>query len=368
MLSNKNLQPSGFFFSPRPGNWTNNQYIHSFYNSLRSKTNVVNKPGKERGRSVELALHVLQTRTLVLNWPEDIIHLRFGFLQTLLFNLCVLVVKARGGKLVWVCHNKQSHRKSMQILSRWNRAFFICMADLIVVHSKDAQAYFSAQREKTLFIPHPRYEKQAFVVNPQNSEPHILIWGTINPYKGLDKFIEAYKAAGATFKVLIKGKGEKEFTRSLQEAATGTNIHIENKPLDDQELAAAFAACSIIVLPYQKTDTFSSGALIHSLNAGKIIIGPETGNFLDLAAADACLTFRDYGTLMQTIQQLISESSLYTQTLAQLREGMQAFYEGNTWDQMIDTLLKSMEPATSAKARTAVPPMIIADKHLTRSS
>lgn len=330
----------GFYFHPRPDQRTTNTYVLAFYHALQQRVRIVNTGNSPESRSGELMRHVLQTKVLVLNWPEDIIYLRKGFLQALLFNLCTLLVKLRGGKVIWICHNRKTHHKGKALLSRWNRSFFRWAADTIVVHAGEALKLFGDVAHKTVFLPHPRYNRPAQRTSAGGTGASVLIWGSITPYKGLDGFIEAYKQRSAQFSVLIRGKANAGYFNQLATAAQGTNVKLRNGLLTDADLEQEFANCKIILLPYTESDTFSSGALIHSLNAGKIVIGPRVGNFIDLAAAGACLTYANHDELFVLIDRLLTHEEHYQQCLAKLQEGIEQYYQTHSWEAFVADLLR----------------------------
>jgi beta-1,4-mannosyltransferase len=196
----------GYFFSPRPDHRVHNNYINNFYYHLTQKVEVINQHDKVMGRSTELIKYAPKTKVLVLNWPEDIVHLRFGWLQALIFNLGILLIKARGGKVVWVCHNKKSHATGNAWVSQLNRSFFMHIADKIIVHSRDAVTTLKKVRYKTIFLPHPRYERIKRTSVGSDNKQQALIWGNITPYKGLEAFIEDYKKWQAQMPVHIVGR------------------------------------------------------------------------------------------------------------------------------------------------------------------
>lgn len=333
-----------YFFSPRPDHRVHNNYINSFYHHLTQKVGVLNQHDKVMGRSTELMKYALKAKVLILNWPEDIVHLRFGWLQAICFNLAVLLVKAKGGKVVWVCHNKKSHATGKVWLGQLNRGFFMHIADKIIVHSRDAVTTLKEVRQKTIFLPHPRYERIASASAGSNNKRQALIWGNITPYKGLEEFIEDYKKWQAQIPVHIVGNGPAAYISRLQNKAAGTPITIQNARLTELQLHQAFDKSSVIVLPYQKTDTFSSGALIHSLNANKIILGPRVGNFIDLAETGACIAYRDNEELFALLNRLYQDPAYYQEQLQKAQAGMNLYYEQNTWERMVAQVVDSIQP------------------------
>ena len=92
-------------------------------------------------------------------------------------------------------------------------------------------------------------------------------------------------------------------------------------------------------MPYADSDTFSSGALIHSLSSNKIVIGPSLGNFLDLNKQGACLVYENFTDLFSIIRPLLADQSYYNAELTKLRKGISNYYKLNSWENFIDELL-----------------------------
>jgi len=143
---------------------------------------------------------------------------------------------------------------------------------------------------------------------------------------------------------LIIGKGDKKYLERLKTNAKGLNIEIIDGFIEDETLEEHFRNCKIIALPYLSSDTFSSGALIHSLNSNKVVLGPRVGNFIDLHKQGACLTFNDRSELFSTISRLLHDNSYYERTVAHLKEGINNYYNSNSWDKFIDELLSIIHP------------------------
>lgn len=329
------------FISPRPSAESENAYIAQLSGSLSKTAVVLNGATKEVSRSMDLLRHGFGADVLILNWSEDIVNLRYGIFQSILFNAGVLLARLRGSTILWVCHNRKSHHRKHPQLTRWNRTFFKAIAHTILVHSGDAKTHLSDVAPKVVHLPHPRYSRtQNNVSATLSTHPvaPVLIWGSISAYKGLDQFIERYKELGQKFETLIIGKAKPEYHKYLETLAAGTNIRIVNSFIDDKQLSALFEQTKIVLLPYLHTDTFSSGALIHSINSNKIVIGPEIGNFKDLQKENACLTYTDYNELFDTLNALLQNKEYYQKTLEMLQQGMNAYYDENSWDHFASRL------------------------------
>ncbi len=278
---------------------------------------------------------------MILNWPEDILHLRFGILQLFTSFITLTLFKVKGGKIVWICHNKDSHKKQFEQLRKIARLFYTEISDVIIVLSNDALNYFLKQKNKTYFLNHPVYSNPALLKEDEYSELYdVLIWGRISPYKGLNEFIENYRVHNNSFKLKIIGHADRSYFEVITQNATGLNIDITNKFISNDELAYYFKNAKIILLPYADTDTFSSGALVHSLSSNKIILGPSVGNFIDLYKEGACLVYENFTNLFSIVDLLINDKSYYDMQLAKLRQGISNYYAANSWNTFIDTILQ----------------------------
>ncbi len=330
-----------YFFSPQPINQKKNEYVDHFFDTLAKKVNVLNYGKKATSISGDYLRYSIRADVMILNWPEDILHLRFGILQLFASVIVFSFFKLKGGKLVWICHNKDSHKKQYKWLRKITRSFYTKMSDVIIVLSKDALNYFPGMKPKVYFLNHPVYLQPEIIKEDTTEAPiDVLIWGNINPYKGLTEFIESYKNHNQSFGVKIIGHANKDYLEKIKQKAAGLHIDIADKFLSSHELVYYFKNSKIILLPYNHSDTFSSGALIHSLCSNKIIIGAATGNFIDLSEWGACLVYKDFKNLFSMIESLLGDQALYSRELAKLRKGIKDYYDLNSWEHFVDTIVR----------------------------
>lgn len=330
-----------YFFSPQPTLEKKNEFIDNFFNTLAKKVNVINHGKKPSSRSGDFLKYMFSADVMVLNWPEDILHLRFGILQLFTSFITLTFFKLKGGKILWVCHNKDSHKKRFRRLRKMTRLFYTKFSDYIIVLSSDALNYFVKEKSKTYFVNHPVYPNPPLLTEDKFSIQYdVLIWGRISPYKGLNEFIESYRLHKNSFKLKIIGDANKDYFEIITKNASGLNIEITNKFISNDELEHYFKNSKIVLLPYADTDTFSSGALIHSLSSNKIVIGPMVGNFIDVYKKEACLVYENFANLFNMINCLLDDQSYYGLQLTKLRQGISNYYMENSWDNFIHDILQ----------------------------
>ena len=334
-------KPLKYYFSPPPTKKKTNEYVNNFYETLSKEVDLVNYNKKAFSRSFDYLKFSLKSDVMILNWPEDILHLRFGVIQLFVSYFTFLFFKMKGGKIIWVCHNKDSHTKKYKPLRILTRKFYTRFADKIIVHSEDALQYLADVKNKVTFLNHPVYSQSVLhkEIN-EKSSIDVLIWGKIISYKGLNEFITNYKKYKCTFNVLITGEADKQYLKILQKNASGTNIMVEDNFISENQLETYFSTCKIILLPYLDSDTFSSGALIHSINSNKVIIGPHVGNFIDLEKIGACKTYSNNDQLFPLLKKLLSDDNYYNQVLESVRKGIGNYYENNSWHNFVQHLLE----------------------------
>ncbi len=326
------------FISPAVDNLAANDYVAHFFNIMNEKAVVLNYGTRKRSRSADM-VKSFSADIMFLHWPEDFGVLAMGYLQAVVAMVTVLAFKMKGGHVVWFCHNKASHHSERRWVGRILRSFYKTFADTIIVHSGDALEHFKGKKN-VFHLAHPAYISIE-TGNKENNFPRhdALIWGNLYPYKGLDRFIDSYKASRQTFSVLMIGKGKEDYCQYLAEKAKGTNITIQNKFLSDADLEQCFDHSKFILLPYLPSETFCSGALIHSLNSNKIVIGPNLGNFIDVSKEGGCMVYNDFNDLFETVNKLKNDRQLYNDTLTSLQNGIVRYRERNTWTRFADDLL-----------------------------
>jgi glycosyltransferase involved in cell wall biosynthesis len=110
--------------------------------------------------------------------------------------------------------------------------------------------------------------------------PVVLFFGLIRPYKGLDVLLEAWRAAdrGAA-ELWVVG-----MPRIDPSFIAGPNVKTALRFVSGAELAGAFRAADLVVLPYREID--QSGVLFTALAFGKPLLLTTVGGFSEIDAAE----------------------------------------------------------------------------------
>jgi glycosyltransferase involved in cell wall biosynthesis len=114
---------------------------------------------------------------------------------------------------------------------------------------------------------------------------HLLFFGLIRPYKGLDGLIEAYGRVRGTFGLKVCGPvwpGASEYAERISAfGKSQPGVTIDLRRLSEEELDAAIEDSAGVVLPY--AGMLNSGALLKALSGQRPVLVPRGNVTVELA-------------------------------------------------------------------------------------
>ncbi|WP_375405452.1 glycosyltransferase [uncultured Amnibacterium sp.] len=123
-----------------------------------------------------------------------------------------------------------------------------------------------------------------------------LYFGVIRPYKGVEDLVAAFErlpeAVRSTSRLVIVGELWEGWTAPLEAVAASPakdRITVVNRYVDDEEVAAHFAAADAVVLPYRRSS--SSGPLHIAMSAGLPVVVASVGGLVEAAGDYAGVSF-----------------------------------------------------------------------------
>jgi glycosyltransferase involved in cell wall biosynthesis len=118
------------------------------------------------------------------------------------------------------------------------------------------------------------------------TDPVILFFGLIRPYKGVDVLLEAFRSlAGAELWVVGRPLGISLDTLHELAAAAPGKVRFVPRFVSDQELPAYFRRADVVALPHR--DAEQSGVLYAALAFAKAIVMSDVGGFAEVARTGA---------------------------------------------------------------------------------
>ena len=276
-----------------------NPYIANLIQGLEEVGYEVTNFKKLPKRGVIDILRHFNANTFIINWPENLYSLRLGFFQVIVYCLLLVAIRLSGKKIIWILHNKEAHsnKSYFSSFSMWITAK---MSNSVVTHAFHGIKFFKEKYRKSNItaFPHPVYPDISF---PKDVpiKYDFIIWGAIDPYKNILsflKYVEDHNDELKQYTFLICGscKNVSLANQINQLVERNRNIHFENKFFSDADLAIAIAQSRVILYTYKESSVLSSGSVIYSLSAKKLIIGPNFGNFQELASGGQIVVYETY--------------------------------------------------------------------------
>lgn len=314
-----------------------NPYIDDLIQSF-GKFNIFinyNKPSKNG--VFDIFKYIGRIDYIFFNWIEKIPDNKGGGFQTLFLLFLLPILKLYRIKVVWTMHNKLSH--SLEHVY-WKRFIFRKMlkySDVILTHSNEGVLYgeetLKNSKNKIHYFPHP--VKNRRLTTKLIKKYDLLIWGTISPYKGIDKFLEYIhqNELDKKYRILIVGKiPDKNYEEKLENYKS-EKIIINNQFIEDTLLQELISQSKIVLFTYSQSSILSSGVLMDSLGYGANIVGPYVGAFADLAEEGIINTYSDFTDMFRIIhEQLIDAGKKVAPNKIEL------FLQNNSWDKFAENV------------------------------
>lgn len=319
-----------YFYPPRPkSNLILNPYALDFIQTLSAKCNVVNYNDRSNSAILNFIRYILSADVYIFNWIENVAYKKMGKLQFFVFLLLFPILLLRGVKIVWIFHNIQPHQGA-SIYSNIMRKLFFRFSSLIVTHSKEAENYLKKYSKRTsIFLNHPI--KKRNIIDKRICKYDFLIWGSIEPYKGIVDFLEYLynNSMVEKYNILIIGKCNNiDYINRLMKYCNEFIVY-RNEVVNFDELEIYIKESKYVLFPYLKASVSSSGALMDTISMHGNVIGPNKGAFIDLAMQGLCFTYEDYKDIFK----------IYNSNNVVEFSKMEHFIEENSWKSFIDKII-----------------------------
>lgn len=193
-----------------------------------------------------------------------------------------------------VVHNFKPHES--RIGDKQLNKYIANRTDLMICLSSNVadEIRESMPNKKILTLFHPIYDhygdsiSQTAAQHALGLDPefrHILFFGLVREYKGLDLLIKALPLIKTSqkFKIVIAGEfyeDEKKYLKLIKEHNLEDQIIIENKYISNEDVPKYFCASDAVVLPY-RTAT-QSGVVPVAIHFNKHVIVTKVGGLAQL--------------------------------------------------------------------------------------
>jgi glycosyltransferase involved in cell wall biosynthesis len=276
-----------------------NEFARVFADALAAEgCTVIDVPDPARVREKLDVLHV--------HWPELVFWQKGGRLAKALYAFrayrAIRRMKRRGTRLCWMVHNLRPHDLSGLRRRIWPRIerFMLRHTDGFMTLAPSTidvvrQAHPALAARPAAAALHPVYPLLPDLPDRDGCraelglEPRMTVFallGLLRPYKGAEALIDAFsRNPDPDNRLLIVGRPfTPEYGERIQAlAAADPRITVNLDFLGDREFAVHLKAVDFVVLPYHST--LHSGALVHALSYGRVVIARAAPFANDVAEA-----------------------------------------------------------------------------------
>ncbi len=221
--------------------------------------------------------------------PEMVIIPWWVAYWTPLYLYLLLSLKRRGIKVLFLCINVYEHEGSRlkNLLTR----FVLGKVHRIIVHSRqerqEIMSFNTTATVRTELLP--LFEYDVLPMEKVDSRLHLLFFGFVRSYKGLDTLLRAL-ALLKDCDILLKVAGEfwcdkNEYLDLIRELDLSAIVELVDGYVSPGEMGRQFAWADLVILPYKKSIT--SGVLATAYGFGKPVLATDVGGFCELLL-DGC--------------------------------------------------------------------------------
>lgn len=161
---------------------------------------------------------------------------------------------------------------------------------------------YSVKRSKVRVIPHGVPVPREVRVTKDGGSKRVLTWGLLSPGKGIEWGIRAlaelqgadapveYVIAGQTHPKVLAHEGERYremLQRLIHDLDLADVVTLDDRYLDDSQLADQVALADVVLLPYDSRDQATSGVLIEAVAAGIPVVATGFPHAVELLGRGA---------------------------------------------------------------------------------
>ena len=288
-----------------------NLYIPNLVRLLSEKYDVVGADELLKTLGLDLFL----SDVVHLNWIERVkgksdFERYLSYLARLSFLRFLVLCRK---PIVWTVHNRISHDKNTEVLSRklMEHTARLCTRIHCLCRISEELPEVAPYKDKCVVIPHGDYFKnygsdgtdlhKKYNIPPEHKI--LLFVGSVAPYKNIEILIDAFKEAIQTsdqrnVSLLIMGKcSSAEYIRSLEEllnAEVSEHIHFEFGYVSNEVLGGYLEQAAALVAPYDQRSSLNSGTFWMACSYAKPMIMPVIGCLQDNPEYDKAGWFYHY--------------------------------------------------------------------------
>jgi glycosyltransferase involved in cell wall biosynthesis len=190
-------------------------------------------------------------------------------------------LRKRGIRIIFLCINVFEHEDNS--VKKLLTKLVLGKVDAIIVHSaqekREIQEFNPTATVRT--HPLPLFGCPASSSIRDDRDLHLLFFGFVRPYKGLDTLLGAMgilKDRNIELRIVGEFWNDKEaYLTQIRELGIATKVEIVDRYVTDNEMSGYFAWADLVALPYRKSRT--SGVIATAYGCGKPVLATDVGGF-----------------------------------------------------------------------------------------
>lgn len=196
--------------------------------------------------------------------------------------LMVHVLRRVGARIVVIVHDAQPHPGDGYPFQAALQHRLIRRADQIVTFSRHVADGLTFRTEAAhcpvVSLAHPPFIGEAGAPPfAHQGVPHILMFGRLLPYKGLDMLAEALPRVRRGFECRVVGRGS--HSPELGRLAALPHVKVENRWVAEDELPGLIEWADVVVLPYREASQSGVGAM--AIASGRYVVATRVGGLVE---------------------------------------------------------------------------------------
>jgi beta-1,4-mannosyltransferase len=242
-----------------------------------------------------------------VNWPEFLV--RWGNPWLAPYDVVKIMVllrwaRHRGAAIVWTAHNLEPHELPRPRLWRLYFSWFLASLDLVVAMGPGAvelllRRYPKLASVPAVVVPHGHYRgaypggsdesaaamRSSLGIGEDERRLVLLSFGLIRKYKNVSGLARAWRDLPfpRPHMVVAGAPTDPDTERSIR-AAVGNepDAHLLLRYIADDEVAALFDICDVVVVPYETRSALNSGVAMLALSFRRPVVLTDTPASRDL--------------------------------------------------------------------------------------
>ena len=234
--------------------------------------------------SVNIGSWIRTSKTISVFNPDLVVLPWWVTYWTPMYLYLLHSLRKDGIRVVFLCINVFEHEANS--LKNWLTRLTLGTVDSFIVHSEQEKSELLAINPEGKVRKHllPLFEYDVTTEARHDAAMHLLFFGFVRPYKGLDTLLQAL-AILRNYDISLKIVGEfwndkEQYVELINTLEISGRIEIVDQYVPDNEMSRHFSWADLVVLPYRKTIT--SGVIATAYGYKKPVLATNVGGFYEV--------------------------------------------------------------------------------------